>query len=286
MNNQISNLNNLYLQQFNKTNDELKNQNVKLIENEIKLNEQEKTLINLTNSNKIQREILHEYDILLNVQQYKLMNCLENVKGFYKEANELKNNLIEEDKKINQLAFKNENEINEVRKQCKEGLEKINEITNVLNKNTESLTIQSTLIAKVQAISYKNAEKIDKLCEKLFNYESRMKILESKVDKIEEILKRHEEAILDLTKDVSDMKIQMEGVLKRIKEIENRVEKLETSQIQNHADKIIDYLDKMNEDGIYEFANFILEIRKMGKPFKLEHIMKGAKLIIEKNPRK
>ena len=82
------------------------------------------------------------------------------------------------------------------------------------------------------------------------------------------------------------MKIQMEGVLKRIKEIENRVEKLETSQIQNHADKIIDYLDKMNEDGIYEFANFILEIRKMGKPFKLEHIMKGAKLIIEKNPRK
>ena len=55
--NQISNLNNMYFQQFSKTEDELKNKKVKLVENKIKLNEHEKTLVLLTNSNEIKINI-------------------------------------------------------------------------------------------------------------------------------------------------------------------------------------------------------------------------------------
>ena len=148
LNNQISNLNNLYLQQFSKTNDELKNQNKKIVENEIKLNEHDKTLNLLINSNIKQKEKINEHEIMLNKHQDYLMHCIENVKGLYEEANELRNNLIEEDKKINQIALKNEADISDIRNQCKEGLEKVNEITQILNKHTEILTEQSTTIAK------------------------------------------------------------------------------------------------------------------------------------------
>ena len=57
------------------------------------------------------------------------MDCIHYVKGLYKEADELKNNLIKEDQKINELANKNESEFEEIREHCKNGLEKVNEIT-------------------------------------------------------------------------------------------------------------------------------------------------------------
>ena len=138
-------------------------------------------------------------------------------------------------------------------------------------------------MAKVQAISFKNAEKINELCDLLFNHESRIKSLEGRVDKIEEILKKHEEAIIDLTGEVTGMKRQMAEVLERLKKLEERMEKYERGMIQNKADKIIDYLDKMNNNGLYEFANFILELRNMERPFNLENIINGVKLIAEKN---
>ena len=47
------------------------------------------------------------------------------------------------------------------------------------------------------------------------------------------------------------MKKQMNEVLERIKKIEDRMEKCERVNIQNKADKIIDYLNKMNNNGLY-----------------------------------
>ena len=81
------------------------------------------------------------------------------------------------------------------------------------------------------------------------------------------------------------MKKQMNEVLERIKKIEERMEKYERGIIQNKADKIIDYLDKMNNNGLYEFANFILDLRNIDRPFNLENILNGVKLIAEKNPK-
>ena len=81
------------------------------------------------------------------------------------------------------------------------------------------------------------------------------------------------------------MKKQMNEVLERIKKIEDRMEKCERVNIQNKADKIIDYLDKMNDNGLYELANFILQLRNMERPFNLDHIMNGIKMILEKNPK-
>ena len=87
------------------------------------------------------------------------MDCIDYVKILYKEAEEFKNNLIQEVQKINNLAIKNDEEINEIRKQCKLGLDKINDITQILNQHTEILTEQCAIIAKVQAITFKNSEK-------------------------------------------------------------------------------------------------------------------------------
>ena len=110
-----------------------------------------------------------------------------------------------------------------------------------------------------------------------------MKSLEGRVDKIEEILKKHEEAILSLTGDVSNMKKQMNEVIDRIKKIEERMEKYERKLIQDKADNILEYLDKMDGNGLNEFANFILELRNMERPFNLEHIKNGIKMIADKN---
>ena len=145
------------------------------------------------------------------------MNCIDNVKDLYKSAEELKNNLLKEDQKINNLAIKNDIEINEIKEQFKNGLEKVNAITQILNQHTEILTEQSTNIAKIQAITYQNSEKIDEIYALLFNHAGRIKSLERRVDKIEEVLRRHEESILSLAGDVSDMKKTMNQVLEKKK---------------------------------------------------------------------
>ena len=52
---------------------------------------------------------------------------------------------------------------------------------------------------------------------------------------------------------------------------------------QNGFEKILDYVIRMNEDGLKELARFILDLRKNDISFGLEHIMKGIKIIVEKN---
>ena len=69
----------------------------------------------------------------------------------------------------------------------------------------------------------------------------------------------------------------------KINNLEIRVENSEKNKIQNGFEKILDYVIRMNEDGLKELARFILDLRKNDISFGLEHIMKGIKIIVEKN---
>ena len=80
------------------------------------------------------------------------------------------------------------------------------------------------------------------------------------------------------------MKVQMKEVLERLKKLEGRLEKIERGDIQKKAYKIFKFLDKMNDNGLYELANFILELRNMNRPFNLQNVVDGVKIIAEKNP--
>ena len=64
----------------------------------------------------------------------------------------------------------------------------------------------SVAIAQIQAITYKNSEKIDSICSQLFNHESRIENIENRLDKIELILGEHQKALNRLTGDVQEMK--------------------------------------------------------------------------------
>ena len=59
------------------------------------------------------------------------------------------------------------------------------------------------------------------------------------------------------------MKKQINEVLERINKLEDRKEKYERNLIQVEANKIYEFLDMLNENGLYEFVNFILELRNM-----------------------
>ena len=79
------------------------------------------------------------------------------------------------------------------------------------------------------------------------------------------------------------MKEQMLLVFIKINNLEIREENWEKNKIQNDFEKILDYVIRMNEDGLKELARFILDLRKNDISFGLEHIMKGIKIIVEKN---
>ena len=63
------------------------------------------------------------------------------------------------------------------------------------------------------------------------------------------------------------MKEQMLLVFIKIKNLEIRVENSEKNQ--NGFEKILDYVIRMNEDGLKELARFVLELRKNDMPFGL-----------------
>ena len=281
-NKRLDDLTNECNRQVSKINDEFRNQEKKIIENEIKINEHEKLLDRLIDSNIKQDEKLKKHEIMLVNQQDNIMLCIDNVKNLYQYANEIKHNIELGEKRINELELKNEKEVNELKNQCKMGMEKVNEITGILNKHTEILTEQSTTIAKIQAITFKNETKIDELCDALFNHESRIKNLEQRMDRIEIILERHEEAIMNLTGDISEMKKQMNEVINRIKKIE---EKMERNIIEQKSNSIIELIESMEDDDeqLYEFAKFIIDIRNLKEPFNLDDIKDGLNIIIKKN---
>mgnify|MGYP003571438304 FL=1 len=68
----------------------------------------------------------------------------------------------------------------------------------------------------------------------------------------------------------------------RIKKIEQKIEKMEREKIQEKANTIMELIEKMNDNELYEFAEFILYLRNMNDPFNLDDIKDGIKLIKEK----
>ena len=50
--------------------------------------------------------------------------------------------------------------------------------------------------------------------------------------------------------------------------------------------RIEDFIERFDEEGLYEFADFINDLRGQNEPFNLEQIIKGAKLILEKHKKK
>ena len=75
-----------------------------------------------------------------------------------------------------------------------------------------------------------------------------------------------------------------------INDIVKRVEALESQSIidkvENKMIRIEDFIERFDEEGLYEFADFINDLRGQNEPFNLEQIIKGAKLILEKHKKK
>ena len=75
-----------------------------------------------------------------------------------------------------------------------------------------------------------------------------------------------------------------------INDIVKRVEALESQaiidKVENKMIRIEDFIETFDEEGLYEFADFINDLRGQNEPFNLEQIIKGAKLILEKHKKK
>ena len=236
-------------------------------------------LYSLYQSNEKQKEIINEHGNIINKHQETIMNCIENVKELYNDTYELKMKIIEEDKKLAEYSKKNDTEVDKLRKKCQEGINQINEITCILNKHTEILAEHSVAIAQIQAITYKNSEKIDIICSQLFNHESRIENIENRLDKIEIILGEHQKALNRLSGDVQEMKDAIQNIIQRIENLEAKVF---TIQIEHKAEKIEEYLDNFDENELYEFAEFIIGLRNQNEAFNLDYIIKGIKIINKK----
>ncbi len=151
-----------------KINDELKEHKSKIISNEIMINQHEKMLYLLYQTNEKQKEKIHKQDIELNNHQDMIINCLSNIKNLYQESQELKNNILLEEKKLNEYTEKNDKEILNLKSKCEQGISQINNVIDVLNSHTETLAEHSTMIAQLQALSIKHDENIEEI-KKIFS---------------------------------------------------------------------------------------------------------------------
>ena len=151
-----------------KINDELKEHKSKIISNEIMINQHEKMLYLLYQTNEKQKEKIHKQDIELNNHQDMIINCLSNIKNLYQESQELKNNILLEEKKLNEYTEKNDKKILNLKSKCEQGISQINNVIDVLNSHTETLAEHSTMIAQLQALSIKHDENIEEI-KKIFS---------------------------------------------------------------------------------------------------------------------
>ena len=275
----IKSLNNKIDIQSDKINEELKVQNARITSNEVTISYHEKMLYRLCQSNEKQKDIILQHDLELNNHQNMILSCLENIKYLYKDAEELKINMLSEEKKLNELAQKNDKEISLLKQRYQDSINQINTITDVLNNHTQVLAEHSTAIAQLQAISYKHDEKIDEINKNLFNHEARIQNLENRLDKVEAILKEHQKVLCNLTGEIKEMRDIVNNIVQRIEKLET---KMIEERAENKADKIQEFLEKFNEDKLVEFSEFIIDIRNQPEPFNLDDIIKGIKIIFNK----
>ena len=202
------------------------------------------------------------------------------MKDLYKETNDIKKTLISENKKLTEYCQKNNLEIEGLKKEYQIEIEKINSITDVLNKHTSILTENSATFAKIQAITNQNSERIDEVCKQLFNQEARITAIEGRLDKIEFILNEHRKALDNIVGDIAEMKSIINDIIKRVEALESQAV---IDKVENKKEKIDDFIERFDEEGLYEFADFINDLRGQNLPFNLEKIIKGAKIILEKH---
>ena len=87
----------------------------------------------------------------------------------------------------------------------------------------------------------------------------------------------------DLTGDIKEMKEIVNNIVQRIEKLEA---KLIEERAENKVEKIGEILEKFDEDKLYEFSEFIIDMRNQPEPFNLDDIVKGIKIILNKKNKK
>ena len=182
---------------------------------------------------------------------------------------------------MNNLNFFKNNDIKVDRliDQSQAQIKKINELTEVLGKNSEQLVNHSLAIASVQAIANQNSEKIADICGHMNNHENRINDLEKRLDRIDIIILEHNKALQKIANDVDEMKKTIENINEKILKLQIQ---MDTNNAENKVERIEDFLERFTEKGLYEFAEFINDLRSQNQPFNLDHVIKGVKIIYEK----
>ena len=237
----------------------------------------------LYQSNEKQKEIIKEHDIEINNHQNMILSCLSNIKNLYQESQDIKNDILLEDKKLNSYMDKTDKEMNNLKLKCQEGISQINILTDVLNSHTQILAEHSTTIAQLQALSIKNTEKIEQMNNNIINNENKIRAIEGRLDRVEMVLKEHQKILNSLTNDIKEMKEIVNNIVQRIEKLET---KLIEERAESKAEKIEEILEKFDEDKLYEFSEFILDMRNQPEPFNLDDIIKIIKIILNKKNKK
>ena len=97
------------------------------------------------------------------------------------------------------------------------------------------------------------------------------------------VLKEHQKILNSLTNDIKEMKEIVNNIVQRIEKMEA---KLIEERAESKAEKIEEILEKFDEDKLYEFSEFIVDMRNQPEPFNLDDIIKGIKIILNKKNKK
>ena len=127
-------------------------------------------------------------------------------------------------------------------------------------------------------MAFKDSDKIEEICNVLYGHEKRIEKSEKSIDNIYKVLNSHQEAINIIFNDLDELKVKVNQIMNRVNDIDDKVNK---GIIKSKRERIGTYINEMNEEQMYEFATFILELRAGNKPYDLDVLIKGAKMILK-----
>lgn len=94
------------------------------------------------------------------------------------------------------------------------------------------------------------------------------------------MLEVHEKALNDIVGDVTDMKNIIKSIIQRVEKLELEVH---MNNAEYKAERIEDFMEKFEEEGLYEFAVFINGLRAQNEPFNLNQVIERVKLFLQKH---
>ena len=240
--------------------------------------------IELLNKSNLEHEIiLQSYGELISQQQNNTLNCMKSMNQLYQNVQNLSEISMKQQNELDELSKNQEINAQQIQ-QLKEGFilhsKVLQDVTNVINEQTKTLTKNSTVLAHLQAITYQHSENIGEICKVLFNHEMRIGTLEKEVDNIKVILEAHHAALLDIYQNMADIKNEINNIYERINAIEAReIEK----EIEENARKLHRKIDKISKEGkIDRFLDFLYELMIGNQEYNLSTLLEGAKLILGK----